>query len=58
MLTGKQIEAAKPKDKSYRQLDSCSSTYQPQGKKVWLRHLRLDGKERILTMGQYPLVSL
>ncbi|EAA3660385.1 tyrosine-type recombinase/integrase [Salmonella enterica] len=60
MLTVKQIEAAKPKDKPYRLLDSSGLyLYIPtSGKKVWQLRFKLDGKEKILTVGKYPLVSL
>ena len=60
MLTVKQIEAAKPKDKPYRLLDSNGLyLYVPvSGKKVWQLRFKLDGKEKILTVGKYPLVSL
>lgn len=60
MLTVKQIEAAKPKDKPYRLLDSNGLyLYIPaSGKKVWQLRFKLDGKEKILTVGKYPLVSL
>ncbi|ACY85300.1 putative prophage Sf6-like integrase [Edwardsiella piscicida] len=60
MLTVKQIEAAKPKDKPYRLLDSNGLyLYIPaSGKKVWQLRFKLGGKEKILTVGKYPLVSL
>lgn len=60
MLTVKQIEAAKPKDRPYRLLDS-NGLYlyvAVSGKKVWQLRCKLDGKEKILTVGKYPLVSL
>lgn len=60
MLTIKQIDAAKPKDKPYRLLDSNGLyLYVPvTGKKVWQLRYKLDGKERVLTVGKYPLMSL
>lgn len=60
MLTIKQIEAAKPKDKPYRLLDSNGLyLYVPvTGKKVWQLRYKLDGKEKVLTVGKYPLMSL
>lgn len=60
MLTVKPIEAAKPKDKPYRLLDSNGLyLYIPaSGKKVWQLRFKLDGKEKILTVGKYPHVSL
>ena len=60
MLTIKQIDAAKPKDKPYRLLDSNGLyLYVPvTGKKVWQLRYKLDGKEKVLTIGKYPLMSL
>ena len=60
MLTIKQIDAAKPKDKPYRQLDSNGLyLYVPvTGKKVCQLRYKLDGKEKVLTVGKYPLMSL
>lgn len=60
MLTIKQIDAAKPKDKPYRILDRNGLyLYVPvTGKKVWQLRYKLDGKEKVLTVGKYPLMSL
>lgn len=60
MLTIKQIDAAKPKDKPYRLLDSNGLyLYVPvSGKKVWQMRYKLDGKEKVMTVGKYPLMSL
>ena len=60
MLTIKQIDAAKPKDKPYRLLDSNGLyLYVPvSGKKVWQMRYKIDGKEKVLTIGKYPLMSL
>lgn len=60
MLTIKQIDAAKPKDKPYRLLDSNGLyLYVPvTGKKVWQLRYKMDGKEKVLTVGKYPLMSL
>lgn len=60
MLTVKQIEAAKPKEKPYRLLDSNGLyLYVPvSGKKVWQMRYKIDGKEKVLTVGKYPLMSL
>ncbi|HHH4536830.1 site-specific integrase [Enterobacter hormaechei] len=60
MLTIKQIDAAKPKDKPYRLLDSNGLyLYVPaSGKKVWQLRYKIDGKEKVLTVGKYPLMSL
>lgn len=60
MLTIKQIDAAKPKDRPYRMLDSNGLyLYVPvSGKKVWQFRYKIDGKEKVLTVGKYPLMSL
>lgn len=60
MLTIKQIDAARPKDKPYRLLDSNGLyLYVPvSGKKVWQLRYKIDGKEKVLTVGKYPLMSL
>ena len=60
MLTVKQIEAAKPKDKPYRLLDANGLyLYVPvSGKKVWQLRYKLSGKEKVMTVGKYPFVSL
>lgn len=60
MLTIKQIDAAKPKDKPYRLLDGNGLyLYVPvTGKKVWQLRYKLDGKEKVMTVGKYPLMSL
>ncbi|WP_200927099.1 tyrosine-type recombinase/integrase [Citrobacter portucalensis] len=56
----KQIEAAKPKEKPYRLLDGNGLyLYVPvSGKKVWQLRYKIDGKEKILTVGKYPLMTL
>lgn len=60
MLTVKQIESAKPKDKPYRLLDANGLyLYVPvSGKKVWQLRYKLAGKEKVMTVGKYPFVSL
>ena len=60
MLTVKQIEAAKPKEKPYRLLDGNGLyLYVPvSGKKVWQLRYKIDGKEKVLTVGKYPLMTL
>lgn len=60
MLTVKQIDAARPKEKPYRLLDSNGLyLYVPaSGKKVWQLRYKIDGKEKVLTVGKYPLMSL
>lgn len=60
MLTIKQIDAARPKDKPYRLLDSNGLyLYVPtSGNKVWQLRYKIDGKEKVLTIGKYPLMTL
>ncbi|CAM4135575.1 integrase family protein [Serratia sp. arafor3] len=60
MLTVKQIDAAKPKDKAYRLADAGGLfLFVPvTGKKVWHMRYRFDGKEKTLVIGPYPEVSL
>ncbi|MRT01866.1 tyrosine-type recombinase/integrase [Ewingella americana] len=60
MLTIKQIDAAKPKEKPYRLLDG-NGLYlyiPPSGKKVWQLRFKMAGKEKILTVGKYPYMTL
>lgn len=60
MLTVKQIEAAKPGEKSYRLVDSGGLFLfiTPRGKKIWRMRYRFEGKEKTLVIGPYPEISL
>ncbi|EEP2810167.1 tyrosine-type recombinase/integrase [Salmonella enterica] len=60
MLTVKQIDTAKPTDKSYRLADSGGLFLfvPPSGKKVWRMRYRFDGKEKTLVIGPYPEITL
>lgn len=60
MLTVKQIDAAKPTEKSYRLADAGGLFLfvPPSGKKVWRLRYRFDGKEKTLVIGPYPEISL
>lgn len=60
MLTVKQIDAARPKEKSYRLADSAGLFLfiPPTGKKVWRLRYRFEGKEKTLVIGPYPEISL
>lgn len=53
MLTVKQIDAAKPAEKSYRLADSGGLFLfvPPSGKKVWRMRYRFEGKEKTLVIG-------
>ncbi|MCG7388735.1 tyrosine-type recombinase/integrase [Pantoea sp. ACRSB] len=59
MLTIKQIDAAKPKDKPYRIADGNGLyLYIPaSGKKVWQLRYQFEGKEKIHTVGKYPEIG-
>lgn len=60
MLTIKQIEAAKPKEKSYRLSDSGGLFLfiSKGGGKIWRFRYRKDGKEQTHVIGSYPEISL
>ncbi|WP_426576662.1 tyrosine-type recombinase/integrase [Xenorhabdus stockiae] len=60
MLTVKQVDSAKIKEKPYRLSDSNGLyLYVPlSGKKVWQLRYQFEGKEKIHTVGKYPEVSL
>ena len=60
MLTDKQVRALKPREKPYKAADA-EGLYlyvTPAGGKHWRLKYRFSGKERLLTLGSYPAVSL
>lgn len=59
-LTDITIRHAKPKAKPYKLSDGGGLLLQVQssGSKLWRFKYRLDGKERVLALGQYPVVTL
>ena len=59
-LTIKEIDSAQPKDKPYRLADSggLCLLVPPSGGKLWRWRYRFDGKEKMMALGEYPLVSL
>lgn len=59
-LTNTAIKAAKPKDKGYKLSDSegLYLMISPTGAKSWRVKYRVDGKEKVYTIGQYPDYSL
>ena len=59
-LTNIQIINAKPREKSYKLFDSEGLYLQvnPTGSKCWRLKYRFNKKERTLSFGQYPEVSL
>lgn len=56
MLTDKEIQAAKPKDKPYRLADGDALYLEvsPSGGKLWRLRYRFEGKEKMLALGKYP----
>lgn len=60
MLTDKAVRAAGPKDKPYKLTDSrgLHLRISPSGHKSWRYKYRFEKKERLLTLGTYPEVSL
>lgn len=59
-LTAKQVDNAKPKDKSYTMFDGGGMYLEvtTQGSRRWRLKYRFDGKERRTSLGIYPAVSL
>src|SRR5271168_2005696 len=57
-LTIKEIDAAKPSDKPYKLADGggLCLLIAPSGAKLW--RYRFDGKEKMMALGEYPLVTL
>jgi integrase len=59
-LNDKATAAAQPKEKQYKisDGDGLSLIVQPNGKKLWWFRYRFAGKEKTLSLGIYPVVSL
>ncbi|MDE1480542.1 integrase arm-type DNA-binding domain-containing protein [Xenorhabdus bovienii] len=59
-LSARQIETAKPKDKAYKLSDGggLHLYISPTGSKSWRLKYRISGKEKLLTIGIYPVISL
>ena len=59
-LTDKEIRAAKPKEKEYKLFDGGGLylSITPKGKKWWRLKYRFNGKEKRISLGVYPTVSL
>lgn len=59
-LNDKKVQAAKPKDKSYKLHDSDGLflVIYPTGKKVWRVKYKQDCKHKEMTLGAYPTLSL
>jgi integrase len=59
-LTDKAVSLAKPRDKPYKLTDG-NGLYlliNPSGSKLWRWKYRVSGKEKLMALGQYPVVSL
>ena len=59
-LTTKEIDAAKPSDKPYKLADTGNLCLlvSPSGAKLWRWRYRYEGKEKMMALGEYPLISL
>ena len=59
-LTDKEIKAAKPKEKEYKLFDGGGLylSITAKGKKWWRLKYNFDGKEKRISLGVYPLVTL
>jgi len=59
-LTDKEIRAAKPKEKAYKLFDGGGLflSVPKSGQKRWRLKYRFNGKEKLLSLGTYPTVSL
>ena len=59
-LTDTKIRSAKCKEKSYKLTDGDGLylLIKPQGGKWWRFRYRLEGKEKLISLGTYPEVSL
>jgi integrase len=60
MLTETAIKNAKPKEKKQKLSDAGGLYLEvtPTGSKIWRMKYRYDGKEKLLTIGSYPAVTL
>ncbi len=59
-LTDRAVRSAKPKEKPYKLADERGLflLVNPSGSKYWRLKFRVDGKEKLLSFGTYPDVSL
>lgn len=60
MLNSTKINSLKPKDKPYKVADAHGLyiDVRPTGGKYWRQKYRYNGKEKLLSHGKYPMVSL
>lgn len=59
-LNARQVETAKPRDKAYKLADGGGLYLQvnPNGSKYWRMKYRFAGKEKKLSFGTYPDITL
>ena len=59
-LTNIKCKSAKPKDKPYKMFDGGGLylLVNPTGSKLWRMKYRYLGKEKLLSFGSYPIVTL
>ncbi len=59
-LNDRQIKNAKPTDKPYKLTDGggLHLVITPAGGKLWRLKYRIDGKEKLLSIGKYPTIAL
>ena len=59
-LTVKDIDNAKPRTSKYKLTDGggLCLLVAPSGAKLWRWRYRFDGKEKMMALGEYPLVTL
>ena len=59
-LTIKEIDKAKPSDKPYKSSDGggLCLLVTPSGARLWRWPYRFEGKEKMMALGEYPLVPL
>ncbi len=60
LLTNVECKGLKPKNKSYKKFDGAGLYLEimPSGKKFWRFRYRFDGKEKRLSFGEYPIITL
>lgn len=60
VLTDKAVKSAKPKDKPYKLTDGngLHLFISPSGSKLWRYKYLFDGKEKLMSLGAYPVVTL
>ncbi|MGA8162174.1 MAG: integrase arm-type DNA-binding domain-containing protein [Acidobacteriaceae bacterium] len=59
-LTARQVDNAKPKSKPYKLSDAggLCLLVSPSGGRLWRWRYRFEGKEKMMALGEYPVVSL